>query len=178
MLQRYKLEHVTKAYTTIAHNKSGEAVGLSGTDFMQLLGMACSDFSPQASDTIMRAFYKHPHEAVSFAGFYCAMNTCLLYEVFIRKTEELFASLDVHGSGYATKAVCEHVLNALAVCVGDYRHTPQSRAVDDARLVELLKSDTDGPQIKLSIFLRSASNLYLKLILIMKKDGALWPKTD
>lgn len=142
---------------------------------MQLLGMACSEFSPQASDTILRAFYKHPHEAVSFAGFYCAMNTCLLYEVFIRKTGELFTTLDTSGSGYATKSVCEHVLKALAVCIGDYHHTPKSRAESDARLAALLQADSDrtGPQIKLSIFLRSASNLYLKLLLTMKSTGVL-----
>eukprot|EP00041_Stephanoeca_diplocostata_P025703 m.678558 g.678558 ORF g.678558 m.678558 type:complete len:219 (+) comp22805_c0_seq1:126-782(+) len=95
-------------------------VGLLGGDYMQLLGMACSDFSPHASDTILRCFLKHDFEAVSFDAFHCALATCYLYEVFIKRTAALFHALDRTGHGVVRKELCESILQSLASSVAAY----------------------------------------------------------
>jgi hypothetical protein len=71
--------------------------GLVGSEFMQLLGMLCSDYSPHASDVLLRRFQKKDLELVSFSFFRGAVVTCLLYEDFILESEKLFAVMDGAG---------------------------------------------------------------------------------
>ena len=50
-------EYVYQAYAAIAQGE-----GLRGRDFMQLIGMLSADFSPLASDMVLKIFNKLDHE--------------------------------------------------------------------------------------------------------------------
>ncbi len=87
-------EAIAHAYHLLIPHKTAGRKGLTGTDFMQLLGMLCSEFSPQASDAILHRFKKQEHELVSLALFGNAVHVCLMYEDFLKQAETLFVSLE------------------------------------------------------------------------------------
>lgn len=163
-------EYVYQAYAAIAQGE-----GLRGRDFMQLIGMLSADFSPLASDMVLKIFNKLDHEAVTFGAFNTAVTTCITYEDFLLKAERLFMSLDAAGSGCAPKEVCESILQSLAAAASTaYQNGPVSQAtpVLDPELQRVLvDGKSSGNQIRLSTFVRSASSLFLKIVLMFGKAG-------
>jgi hypothetical protein len=77
-------------FTSLAtERKESRQRGFVGTDFMQLLGMLCSDLSPQAADTLKQKFETRPHAHVRFQTFAAGVITCLLYTEFIHRAEQV-----------------------------------------------------------------------------------------
>lgn len=92
------MDSLTAAYTLLASQRAGQgSKGVLGQDFMQLLGMICSDYSPQASDILLRRFLRRDSDLVTFGDFESAILCCLMYEDFIQRAEELFLALDSPG---------------------------------------------------------------------------------
>lgn len=162
--------YVYQAYAAIAQEQ-----GLRGRDFMQLIGMLSADFSPLASDMVLKIFNKLDHEAVTFAAFNTAVTTCITYEDFLLKAERLFISLDTTGSGCASKEVCESILQSLAAAASvAFQTGPFTAAMPglDPELHQVLvDGKPSGNQIRLSTFVRSASSLFLKIVLMFGKAG-------
>lgn len=164
------LEH---AYSALAEEK-----GLRGREFMQLLGILSADFSPLASDVILSIFRKLDHEAVSFQSFTTAVETCLTYKEFLVKSEQLFNAIDSRNTGSAPKELCEAILTSLASAATDTFNTSKVsdrhvtlEELDPAIESMLLKEESEtsaltlSGQIRLSTFVRSASSLFLKIVL-------------
>jgi len=152
--------------------------GVVGSDFMQLLGMLCSDLSPQASDTLQAKFESRSHAHVPFQFFAAGVLTCTLYNEFIRRAEQVYTMLPTKGE-LASKTACEALLRALGNSAWRAPVTtlfPPPAAVPAAartdadsirkvlaagRAVEGSDSDIGVP---LPDFLQSASRLFMLLL--------------
>jgi len=95
------MDSLAAAYALLASQQrggqGGGSKGVVGQDFMQLLGMLCSDYSPQASDILLRRFLRRDNDVVPFPDFESAVLCCLMYEDFIQRAEQLFTALDAAG---------------------------------------------------------------------------------
>eukprot|EP00040_Diaphanoeca_grandis_P011137 m.56985 g.56985 ORF g.56985 m.56985 type:complete len:235 (+) comp22327_c0_seq2:161-865(+) len=161
---RLVTQHVADAYTAIASD-----TGLRGLEFTELVGMLCVDFSPRASDVILKIFRKHEYEAVAFTEFNTAVTTCIFYEEFLRGAERLFGSLDPAQTGFASKDLCESLLKMLAETATfsfHSGHMPASPSdTDVTQHVRTMLDAKAGAQVKLSTFVQSASSLFLKILI-------------
>ncbi len=95
-------ESVAAAYATLEGARGGagsDAKGVMGGEATQLLGMLCSDFSPQASDLLLQRFGRRDTQVVPFAHFLQAVQACDMYASFIARAEGLFHALDRTGTG-------------------------------------------------------------------------------
>lgn len=162
-----RTQHIADAYASIATTSNK---GLHGLEFMELVGMLCVDFSPRASDVILKVFRKQEYEAVSFTEFATAVSTCLFYEEFLDGAEQVFLSIDSTQSGYASQQVCEYLLRTLADTATTSFHDGHNTQLVTAQNVtmeqklESLMNEKGGLQVKLSTFVQSASSLFLKIL--------------
>jgi len=164
-------------------------IHVDGADYMQLLGMLCSDYSPQAADVLLRKFERGDSEGVSFKFFLTGILVCCMYQEFINDAEQVFLSLKTDLTGSADHAACEAVLRALAAsvrrtskftllgtehaavawpCVDREAQALQvalGRMADEQHQGEAAQgSSWNHTAVKLPIFLRSASSLFLRLL--------------
>lgn len=109
------MDNVALAYSTMSVQKGSlGGKGVVGNDYAQLLGMLCSDFSPQASNTLLEKINFKDNEIVSFPAFHVGILTCLMYEEFIARMQALFVSLDVHGSGVLPRKSCDILMKRVS----------------------------------------------------------------
>ena len=73
--------------------------GLTGKEFTQLLGMLCSDFSPQSADVLIHALQRRDYETVSFACFQSSVMVFLIYNAVISSARTVFQALDDKHTG-------------------------------------------------------------------------------
>ena len=72
------MDNVTAAYGILSGQKgSYGSKGVSGNDFGQLLGMLCSDFSPQASNILLEQFFWKELES-GYWGIIARMYICFI----------------------------------------------------------------------------------------------------
>eukprot|EP00039_Didymoeca_costata_P024527 m.10579 g.10579 ORF g.10579 m.10579 type:complete len:241 (+) comp4283_c0_seq1:166-888(+) len=150
---------------------NSDIVGVSGSDYVQLLGMLCSDFSPQASDTLLRKFDRRENDHVPFQFFSVAILTCTMYRDFISALEEIFSLLDERNEGVISHSQCTLVMQGLMesqkkeqcfrfplVTSSDSRK-PDFFSVEDLR-INIADADKDA-KVTLHQFLRTGSSIYL-----------------
>ena len=150
------------------NNSARSGGGVPGQDFMQLLGMVCSDYSPQASDLLLRRFKRSDGDSVSFAGFEAAVVCCLMYEDFITSAEQLFTALDAHGqTGCLRKELCQTLISQLVLSPSqrDGSALVEVQAAMQRLLSGVEPSPPPGHGIMLADFLRSASSVFLRIVL-------------
>eukprot|EP00049_Salpingoeca_infusionum_P002569 m.58149 g.58149 ORF g.58149 m.58149 type:complete len:310 (-) comp11655_c0_seq8:557-1486(-) len=142
----------------ILHDTSGKD-GVRGEDFTQLLGMLCSDFSPQARDTLLSCFHCGLKDAVTFQTFRAGILACCQYDVFLKTATALFAQLDPDDSGTADRDLCEAILTLI--------NTNEGKPDVVASTIHKIQTDPEHSVLKSTEmiskadFLRSASTLYL-----------------
>ena len=94
------VDNVSQAYELLTQTADdSEPTDLMGTEYMQVLGMLCSDFSPQASSQLLLSVGRRPYETISLRAFRAGVTTCLLYRDFITQAEALFQGLSLGSSG-------------------------------------------------------------------------------
>lgn len=105
-------ESVARAFESLAadeHSGGGRGAssgtewtrlrGVPAAEHMQLLGMLTSDFSPQASDLMLKRFCRPEGSLVPFASFRASVACCRLYADYIGRAERLFRDLDLAKTG-------------------------------------------------------------------------------
>ena len=95
----------------------GDSFGIhvDGADYMQLLGMLCSDYSPQAADVLLRKFERGRLE-VSSPGPLCLLCVSVALSFWASLSLSLFLSLSLSGLS-AGLAVSTSVSVSLPLCL-------------------------------------------------------------
>eukprot|EP00050_Salpingoeca_kvevrii_P007895 m.299349 g.299349 ORF g.299349 m.299349 type:complete len:239 (-) comp14108_c0_seq1:309-1025(-) len=147
-----------RAFMLLSAENSGASTSgrqcVVGSHLNQLLGLICSEFSPQASDILLQRFSKRKHEIVRYSTFRAAILACLMYEDFVDRAEGLFQSVET--DGYVEKEVCELLIRMLVSGLNDTAL---------ARLEECMgRSSADrqqAPCVRMPEFLRASSSVFL-----------------
>eukprot|EP00051_Salpingoeca_urceolata_P012269 m.152152 g.152152 ORF g.152152 m.152152 type:complete len:244 (-) comp17433_c0_seq3:138-869(-) len=143
--------------------------GVRGSVYTQVLGMLASEFSPQASDALMKRFQRRPYELVTYAVFRTAVLACLMYKDCISQARQLFVDLEVAsapnqpGAG-VPKSLCESLIEQLI--------SPASAKLAHVEAeMQLLLAGSAGnvdkggaERVALPEFLRSASTVFLQML--------------
>eukprot|EP01147_Barroeca_monosierra_P009900 gene9900-2085_t len=92
---------------------SGGMDGVLGHDFMQLLGMITSDFSPQVSEALCTRFVRHDQSLVNWKHFLSSLVICMQYQDLLRYGRQLFLYFDPLNTGLARERDCQDVIDFL-----------------------------------------------------------------
>ncbi|EGD72016.1 hypothetical protein PTSG_00032 [Salpingoeca rosetta] len=112
MLAPPSSKQVTNSLDGLLVNRQGLDAVL-GVDFMQLLGMRTSDFSPQVSEALCTRYMRADHAVVTWPHFKEALTVCYQYEELLEQGRALFLLLDPFNTGLAKEDICQQLIDFL-----------------------------------------------------------------